>query len=46
MCRYPASGEALKQMDVLCSQIMAAVRTPQLLSGVLHTLRWRTPRLG
>ena len=34
MCRYPASAEALKQMDVLCSQIAPAVRPPQPLSGL------------
>lgn len=33
MCRYPASSEALKQMDILCSQLITAVRPPQPLSG-------------
>ncbi|CAL5218684.1 g392 [Coccomyxa viridis] len=34
--RYPASAEALKQMDILCSQITTAVRPPQPLSGTLR----------
>ena len=38
MRRYPASAEALKQIDVLCSQINAAVCAPQPLSGVGHSM--------